>query len=415
MNSSRSLKAKNRIIIVVGITLLLATIAFVAYANSYNGAIHACVPKSGFLRIVASEGDCRVNETYLSWNVMGPQGEPGPEGPEGPRGPKGETGEKGEKGDTGEPGPAGPPGELHLAGQACPEGMFVVGFDLDSNIICESVSVCFPTDEICDGIDNDCDGVIDNIADPPLCELQEGVCANAVKTCGGAAGWLECGILEFGPDYEVVEVTCDGEDNDCDGFVDEDDVCGSCMADIIIVLDESGSMSGLGHWSPVVNSITETVQTTWTLSPDGYNVGIVGFSDDSHIIHNLTDSATGLINALLAESPMGQTCTGCGLDLAWNLLISSGRSGASDTVILITDGIPDLPSDGDPVVYAVSIAASMWNDAGIPTHVIGLEGATPNILDQIALSGGTGSAIMVLDDNLLTETINQIEISCAGP
>jgi Mg-chelatase subunit ChlD len=212
-----------------------------------------------------------------------------------------------------------------------------------------------------------------------------------------------------------VEVTCDGEDNDCDGDVDEEGVCGSCMTDIIIVLDESGSMSGLGHWSPVVDSITEIVQTTWDLSPDGYHVGIVGFSDDSHVIHDLTDSVTTLITALQAESPSGQTCTGCGLDLAWNLFKSSGRQEAPKSVILITDGIPDLPSDGDPVEYAVSIAASMWNDAGIPIHVIGLEGSTPNILDQIASSGGTGSAIMVLDDNLLTDTISQIEISCVAP
>ena len=124
---------------------------------------------------------------------------------------------------------------------------------------------------------------------------------------------------------------------------------------------------------------------------------------------------TALISALQAESPDGQTCTGCGLFLAWNELISSGRPGASKSVVLITDGIPNLPSDGDPVDYAVSIAASMWNDAVIPTHVIGLEDGLSAILNQIASSGGTGSAIMVLDVNLLTETISQIEISCAGP
>lgn len=73
--------------------------------------------------------------------------------------------------------------------------------------------------EICDGFDQDCDGVADN--DPgvaPLLSLQAGVCAGQRQRCGGAAGWLDDPTTVNG--YEANETRCDGLDNNCDGAVD---------------------------------------------------------------------------------------------------------------------------------------------------------------------------------------------------
>ncbi|MBR9704322.1 hypothetical protein GOV12_02840 [Candidatus Pacearchaeota archaeon] len=79
--------------------------------------------------------------------------------------------------------------------------------------------------EICDGLDNDCDFDTDNVINPELCIEQDGVCSGSVKTCGGFLGWFDCDSGNYGPLYQAFETTCDGEDNDCDGVVDEGCAC----------------------------------------------------------------------------------------------------------------------------------------------------------------------------------------------
>ncbi|MCA9522876.1 MAG: VWA domain-containing protein [Myxococcales bacterium] len=67
-----------------------------------------------------------------------------------------------------------------------------------------------PQEEICDGKDNDCDGVVDNIERD--CST---ACGSGKQVCK-QGNWEECSAPK--PEPEI----CDGKDNDCDGKIDED-------------------------------------------------------------------------------------------------------------------------------------------------------------------------------------------------
>ena len=71
----------------------------------------------------------------------------------------------------------------------------------------------------CDGRDNDLDGFIDVPLVDPFTTKQAGVCAGKVKECKGQGGWVD--DYSSISTYEIPEVSCDGLDNDCDGITDE--------------------------------------------------------------------------------------------------------------------------------------------------------------------------------------------------
>ena len=70
------------------------------------------------------------------------------------------------------------------------------------------------SDELCDGLDNDCDGDTDQDLGTTSCG--QGICAHDVDNCVDGVA-QECDPFEG-----KIDEVCDGDDNDCDGEVDED-------------------------------------------------------------------------------------------------------------------------------------------------------------------------------------------------
>lgn len=76
-------------------------------------------------------------------------------------------------------------------------------------------------EDICDGIDNNCSGVADEECqcvngEERACGSDIGTCQSGTQTCVNGSWSAEC-VGEIGPSEEL----CDGEDNNCNGDIDE--------------------------------------------------------------------------------------------------------------------------------------------------------------------------------------------------
>ncbi len=102
----------------------------------------------------------------------------------------------------------------------CPEGFIVC-----TNGALECDDTTGPNDEVCNGLDDDCDTFFDEspIDEGGSCGTSQGQCSPGIEVCVG--GSLDC-QGEVGPTAEL----CNGLDDDCNGVSDDApiDVGGSC-------------------------------------------------------------------------------------------------------------------------------------------------------------------------------------------
>jgi len=103
---------------------------------------------------------------------------------------------------------------------AAPDGATDGGSETDLGVDATIVDACVPVAEICNGVDDDCDGLGDESLSPPPADRTEGICGLFFKQCAGPDGWIEPNY-RVSPEYQAEEDLCDGQDNDCDGTVDE--------------------------------------------------------------------------------------------------------------------------------------------------------------------------------------------------
>jgi beta propeller repeat protein len=165
-------------------------------------------------------------------------------------------------------------GDLDGYGDASSSGLFCsapASYVADSSDCNDLYPEVFPGNpEVCDGLDNDCDGVIDNDSGAPTNFYADsdtdgfGDPDNVVTACDAPPGYVadntDCDDDDI-TSYPDGDEVCDGSDNNCDGRYDEDypDTDGDLVADCVDPDDD-------GDW---VDDPVDNCPLVYNLAPQG--------------------------------------------------------------------------------------------------------------------------------------------------
>ncbi len=144
----------------------------------------------------------------------------------------------------------------------CPAG--VVECDATGHTICSTGpggTADVSAAESCNTLDDDCDGQTDEDFSVGMPCDGQGACGNGVRECDGHGG-ARCSTEPGGSQDQSVAERCDGQDNDCNGAVDDGAACGgdTCGTAPGLVLDTSveGSTGALINDYSNTNCIGQT-------------------------------------------------------------------------------------------------------------------------------------------------------------
>lgn len=254
---------------------------------------------------------------------------------------------------------------------ACGKGIHVC--NVEGKGTWSDCSAVQPTEEVCNGKDDDCNGIADDSLSVRLCgvennPIQFGECRPGVERC--EAGKVACyGAVKPSPEV------CNGKDDDCNGLID--DTGADKPIDLVVIVDCSGSMSTLlPEIQRALAAVSFNGRSALVVSP-----GPAGWSDYIPLVYEPFPNGLARVGELSASGGGREPS----LDALW--LAENDHFGLGYVnklvVVMFTDEEPQtyltpmvMMLKGTSYIFTSQYMAIQWSQwgvvEGIDTPAIGL-------------------------------------------